>query len=189
MIDRLNSFGPLRQSQNCRERTAPETFCGFAMTSRFGITLMETLVAMILLTAVLSMTTTACSRIQQIWKSIAYQRVATIELSNQIEALTRLTRAEVEPALEHLEVSPECRRTLLQPTLLGRLATDELGTRIELRLTWQSHPTPLSIEMAGWLIESRDSANQDTSANQTPETPDPPDGVNDPHRDGDGANE
>jgi hypothetical protein len=123
--------------------------------SRSAITSIDIIVSAVLLGAVLSTATALCFRINQIWKGISHQRVATQELSNQLDDLTRLNAEELDSAIQKLQASSLCLRSLQDPKLIAEVTKDELGVRVDLRIRWTAHSQPMQAELAGWLIDPK----------------------------------
>jgi hypothetical protein len=98
--------------------------------------------------------------------------VATQELSNQLDRLTRLNAEELDAAIQKLQASALCLRSLQDPKLIGKVTKDELGVRVNLRIRWQAHSQPMQAELAGWLIDPKSSG--------VPEPTDPPVNVLEP---------
>ena len=118
---------------------------------RHGTTLVELLVSAFLLISVMSFVTTWCFHINTIWKDIGHHRVALCELSNQLEVLTRLNPTQAQEAIDAIEPSSTCARTLKNPELTGNLVEDALGTRVVLQLNWQRRYPGKPVTLAGWL--------------------------------------
>lgn len=121
---------------------------------RNGVTMIELIVSAVVLMTVMTFVTTLCFQINQTWKQIAQQRIATGELANQLESITRLTRTEAEHAIKQMQPSEACATVLVRPTLTGELVDDELGTRVRLQINWQRRFPGQPLELCGWLIES-----------------------------------
>jgi hypothetical protein len=124
------------------------------LSPRQGFTSVDLIMSTLLLTVVMSTATSLCFRIHQVWKGIAQQRVATHELANHLEVLTRLKPDQVDAALEQLQPSEACRPSLPNPKLRGQRSRDELGVRISLELQWDGLVSPLQAHLSGWLIDS-----------------------------------
>ncbi len=113
--------------------------------------MLELIVSSMLMIVIMSFVTTLCFRVNLVWKDIAHHRVAAGELSNQLETLTRLSGDEAESALQSLEASKACQRTLANPTLEGVLLKDELGTRVTIQIDWERRFPGKPIMLAAWL--------------------------------------
>ena len=59
--------------------------------STAGLSKMEVLVSTMLLMAVMSTTATMFHNVNLVWKDIRHHRIATSELANQLDVLTRLS--------------------------------------------------------------------------------------------------
>lgn len=137
--------------------TRPSDSLRHVILRRRGVTTIELVVSAMLLMAVMTFVTTLCFRINLVWKDIGHHRVAVGELSNQLESLQRMTPAEAQAAVESLEPSLLCRRTLRDPELEGELIADELGNRIVLQINWARRNPGQPIELAAWLATETDS--------------------------------
>ncbi len=113
--------------------------------------MVEMVISSLLLLTVMTFVTTLYFRINLVWKNIGHHRVAVAELSNQLESLTRLSPNEAQVAIESLEPSEYCARTLQAPELSGELLDDVLGKRIVLSLDWNRQTPGKPVELAGWL--------------------------------------
>ncbi len=153
--DRLNGVTIFHLDTPSRNRS-----CNKNSSARRGIYSIELLVAAVLLMTVMTFVTTLMFRVNRVWSEIGQHRVAAMELSNQLEQLTRLTRDEATLAIKALQPSSLCKSTLPEPTLVGETSEDELGIRIELQINWQRLPPGPPLVLSGWLTTaSTNSAN------------------------------
>lgn len=118
--------------------------------------MVETLVAIVLLTVTVSMIAAMSVRIHHIWKEISHRRVAVAELNNQLELLTRLPLAELDQAIRNLQVSDACLSILSEVTLEGETIEDPLGTRVTLRINWQRKVPGKPLQLSGWVSDRRE---------------------------------
>lgn len=130
-------------------KTNRRTVC--RLRSRRGITAAELIVSAVLLMTVMSFVTTICLRINLVWKDINHHRVAVCELSNQLEELTLLSPPEAQAAIESLQPSAICARSLRKPELAGKLIEDEFGSRIVLQIDWDRRNPGKPVELVGWI--------------------------------------
>lgn len=143
---------------------------------RSGTTMVECMVAAMLLVTVISFVASLTFRIGLVWKDTAHHRVAVNELSNQLERLTLLPPEEVMAALEELRPTQLASRTLSEPKLTGQWIEDEWGGRVVLRLNWRRQHEGKPVEMVGWLATIDDQpgvgtaviAPDDEAAQSTP---------------------
>jgi len=125
---------------------------------RAGLSKMEALVSMMLLMAVMSVTATMFHNINLVWKDIRHHRIATGELANQLDILTRVEAGKIESALKDLKPSRICGDALPKSTLSAKVVKDEFGDRIDLEIQWRSRNTtrtdahPNRVRLSGWLI-------------------------------------
>ncbi len=118
---------------------------------RRGVSLIELLVAAVVLVAVMSLVTSLCFRISLVWQEIGHRRVAVAELSNQLERLTRMDPEDVPLALASLKPSALVEQTLLAPQLSGEMVESEIGHQIELQLNWRRRYPGKPVELVGWI--------------------------------------
>ena len=137
---------------------------------RSAFTLAELLVSVATLLTIMTLTTTLCFRVQQVWKDIRHQRVAEAELANQLEWLTPLNREQLDTAIKQLTASETCSRTLRHPNLTATVSEDELGTRVTLSLTWQRRVPGKAVRLSGWLSPdpSRDQKDEQAGPRTAP---------------------
>lgn len=120
-----------------------------------GVTMVEVLAAVVLVTITVTMIASMTIRIQHIWKEISYRRVAMAELNNQLEELTRLPLADIPQAIEKLEASDASATILSDLTLAGEITKDSLGTRITLQINWQRKVPGLPLQLSAWVSDPR----------------------------------
>jgi hypothetical protein len=120
-------------------------------SSRPGATMVECVVAASILIVAMSTVTSMAFRGNRIWIDVAHERIAINELTNTLEELTQLPIDEIDDALNALRPSSAAESSLNQPTITGQRIQDKLGDRIELRLQWQTIPTPRSVHLSGWV--------------------------------------
>jgi len=141
------------------ERIKTERFC-----RRRGITMVELVISSVMLLTVMTFVTSICFRVNLVWKDVNHHRVALGELTNQLEVLTLMTPEEANTALENLEASETCKRTLASPEMSGEAIEDDLGTRIVLRMAWHPDPEVKPVELAGWIISAKPASKKDASS-------------------------
>ncbi len=176
--DRLNGVTIFHLDTPSRNRS-----CNKKSSARRGIYSIELLVAAVLLMTVMTFVTTLMFRVNRVWSEIGQHRVAAMELSNQLDQLTRLTRDEATLAIKSLQPSSLCRSTCPEPTLVGETSADELGIRIELQINWQRLPPGPPVVLSGWLTtaaanpansaQRNDSSETDTQKSSVPQTESP----------------
>ena len=121
------------------------------MTCRRGVTMIELVVAAVVMAVIMSLVTTLCFRISCIWQDTGHRRVAVAELSNQLDRLTQMSPELVLDALETLQPSDLSKRTLRDPQLEGELFQSEMGHRIHLQLNWSRRHPGQPVELVGWI--------------------------------------
>lgn len=122
-------------------------------TARKGIAFVELVMACAVLVTIMGIATSICFQVSQVWKDVRHHRVATAELSNQMEQLIRMSAAEAKQALTQLSPSALSRSTLLDPKLEGELVPSELGTQINLQLDWKRRQPGQPVKLSGWILD------------------------------------
>jgi hypothetical protein len=109
----------------------------------------------------MSFASTLVFRINHIWADVQQHQFAISELSNQLDELTRLSKAEAEKRIESLQPSESCRTTLVAPEISGNIQQDDLGTRIDLQINWKRKHVGNPVKLSGWLssLQVGDTAN------------------------------
>ena len=129
------------------------------LRSRIGLTKVEVLASTILLMAVMSVTATMYHKINLVWKDIRHHRIATGELVNQLDILTRVEAGEIKTAIKELKPSDICSDALPKSTLSATVVKDAVGERIDLEIQWRSRngtrddARPHRAQLSGWLME------------------------------------
>ncbi len=120
-------------------------------TCRRGVTMIELVVAAVVMVVVMSLVTTLCFRISCVWQDTGHRRVAVAELSNQLDRLTQMSPQQVRDALGTLKPSELSKRTLRDLQLAGELFQSEIGHRIHLQLNWSRRHPGRPVELVGWI--------------------------------------
>lgn len=118
-----------------------------------GFTLFETLVAMSILTTMLSIMVPAMMRARRLHSYLWHERAALHELSNHLERLSLLDGDELKAAVKSIQSSPEIRATLKHPDLSAELKADQYGQQLVVSLAWDDpgrRQKPLSLSL--WLF-------------------------------------
>lgn len=121
------------------------------MTCCHGVSMIELVVAAVVMAVVMSLVTTISYRISCSWQDTGHRRVAVAELSNQLDRLTRMSPELVLDALETLQPSELCKRTLRDPQLEGEMVPSEIGHRLHLQLNWARRHPGRPVELVGWI--------------------------------------
>jgi hypothetical protein len=100
---------------------------------------------------VMTFVTTLCLQVRLVCRDIDHHRLAINELSNHLETITRLSRAEAEQAVKSLKPSPECASTLTQSSLSGSVSEDSIGTRVQLKIDWKRRNPGQPVVLIGWI--------------------------------------
>jgi len=119
--------------------------------NRRGFTMTELVVAATLLIAGLSVVAPLAVRSGRVWQDSRHYRLAVEELSNQLERLTSLDAVDRAAALSELVPSTQVSTALPNPMLSAETLTDENGTRLVLRLTWDRLGKSTPLTLVGWI--------------------------------------
>jgi hypothetical protein len=121
---------------------------------RRGMSSMEALIALMLLSSMLSVSLTLIVRHGRLLAAERNYRLALDELSNQLERLTALPASDLAEAMKQLKVSPFTAERLPDAELVGELAPADNGQRVQLRIT-SNKPTDPTVSMSGWAFGTR----------------------------------
>jgi hypothetical protein len=111
----------------------------------------EVIVALTLLTSVLSLSLPLVVRHGRLLKDQRDYRVALDEVSNQLDRLTALQEDELQAARKGLAVSEFAAARLSQAKLRSEFESSDIGGRLTLRLTW-CRMQPHEVALAAWVI-------------------------------------
>ena len=121
------------------------------LAGRCGYSVIELMVSMSVLLIGMAGVAKLYFRLDLIWTDVSHHRIAINELSNQLERITLLPMNDVQPALEHLELSPQCKRTLVDASISGNIRQDRIGTSVLLKIQWQREHLAQTAQLVGWL--------------------------------------
>lgn len=102
---------------------------------RRGFSLTELVVCASMIATIMSFVASISIRVNRVWRDTRHQQIALDELSNQLEALTRLDLQAATARLEKLEVSPEAQSLLPGAKIAGEFLTTRDSTQLVLTLT------------------------------------------------------
>jgi hypothetical protein len=149
---------PLTAFQLSTTRPAPRTRVA-------GISALEVIVAMTLLTTALSVGTQVVVRARRVMDDHRDYRLALDEVSNVLDGLTVLPSEELEEQLDALSVGSHITTHLDNPSLTGETEENDVGTRITLQLTWgPNHQAPKKVTLSGWQIAGAQASPSDATA-------------------------
>jgi len=127
-----------------------------------GISSVEVLVALTLLSGVLAFLTPLVVAHGRLLKAQRNYRLALDELSNQLERLSTLSPSELAPALEQLTPSPLAGERLPGATLRAQLADTELGQRLTIDIGWDELPRQAApVRLTAWIVTPADAPRDD----------------------------
>ena len=129
---------------------------------RRGMSSMEALIALMLLSSMLSFSLTLIVRHGRLLAAERNYRLALDELSNQLERLTVLPADELTDAVKQLKLSPFAANRLPDANLVGELSTADNGQRVRLQITSKTANGP-TVSMAGWAFGSGPSSTATTA--------------------------
>jgi hypothetical protein len=120
---------------------------------RAGTGMFDLLVSFTLLVATLSLVGPFVVRHGQLWKSQRNYRLALDELSNQLDRLSALPRAELSTAVAELAPSPFVRDRLTDARLVGKLARGDEASQISLTIDWiQTSGRSRPVTLSAWVF-------------------------------------
>ncbi|MFV2067972.1 MAG: hypothetical protein ACC645_13445 [Pirellulales bacterium] len=157
-----------RRARLARPRHARQEKNG-AASRRLGTMAIEAIVALTLLTTVLSVATPLVVRHGRLLADQRGYRLGLDELSNQLDRLSALPREKLAASLQQLQPSELTARSLPNATLSGQLDAAEIGVRLTLRLSWgdpQRRTPPLTL--VTWVLPT---LSETTDATQRKESP------------------
>lgn len=120
--------------------------------SRRALVLLETIVAALLVLALLSVAAPMIVQSARIWKQTRHYQFAGDELSGQMDRLIAMPAPARMEALEELSVSPEVSNVLHDAMLTGNVVQDDDGKRIELTITWEQAVSGPSVKLVAWIL-------------------------------------
>ena len=119
-----------------------------------GVLKVEALLALSLLVVAMNVASPLFHRVNHLTVDTQEYQFAINELSNQIDAIARLSPEQAAEALDLLSASPACKQTLADSSLVGSLSKDDLGTRVTLSLSWQDLDESNPLQLSAWLSSS-----------------------------------
>jgi len=117
-----------------------------------GLLKTEAMMSLFLLLLAINIASPLFHRINRLNVDAQQYQFAINELSNQIDAVARLTPEQAAEELKSLSPSPACEKTLGDTTLVGELSKDELGTRVTLSLVWEDLDESNPLQLSAWLV-------------------------------------
>ncbi len=111
----------------------------------------DLVVAATLLVGIMSFVAPLAVRSGRLWQDSRHYRLALDELSNQLERLTSLDKAQRDAALGELSVSPQVRARLPNPVLEVNSIDDSDGARLVLQLQWDRVGPAKPVTLVAWI--------------------------------------
>jgi hypothetical protein len=118
---------------------------------RRGAVLSEALVSAAILLAGIGIVARSQSNLTRLWGDTRHFQLATDELCNQLDRLTRLPKEKLSESLRELQVSSQIAAVLPECRIEGRLIEDPMGSRVQLSIDWKRVGTGKPLELTGWL--------------------------------------
>ncbi|MCO8124227.1 hypothetical protein NHH03_20965 [Stieleria sp. TO1_6] len=134
-------------------------------TAPRGVVLLETVVACVLVLALISVAAPMVVRAGRIWKQTRHFQIATDELSGQLDRLLALPAAQRQLAIDQLQVSNEIADVLHDASLQATIIKHEQSTQLQLSIDWQRIGDPPPVRLVAWI---------DPLPDAPPETPPEP---------------
>lgn len=132
---------------------------------RCGAILSEALVSAAILLAGIGIVAKSQYNLRRLWSDTRHFQLATDELCNQLDRLTRLPKDQLPKSLSELQISQEIAAVLPECRIEGKLIEDPLGARVQLNIDWKRVGSGKPLELTGWLR----SADQPVVVEQTQE--------------------
>lgn len=135
------------------------------LADRRGTTMIELMIACSLLATLILVVVPSVIRIRQVQRTMRHDRIATDELSNQLERLTQLTYLQIKAEISELTASEFATNGLPNPKLRGEIKESEFGYQIALEISWDSPGrTAVPLRMATWIFPDVSVAEKDSEA-------------------------
>jgi hypothetical protein len=121
------------------------------MNQHHGHTRLEMMVSAFILTAIISVLSAAFTRLTKVWDSTKDFQLASQELSNHLERLTLLSKAECRAQLQSLAVSSPVQAAIPGCRLSGEMKEGQDAVRIVLSLHLKDAMRSEPLVLVGWL--------------------------------------
>ncbi len=119
---------------------------------RRGSTLVELMVAFVLIMTTLGISAPLVVRHEQLLVDADHYRIALDELTNQLERLRTTPASKIDAAIEQLKPSELTAQRLAGAKLTGNVASGDSGRRVKLQLSWdESQRRAFPVELVAWL--------------------------------------
>ena len=119
---------------------------------RQGATVLELLVAAVLLIALISIVAPLTVRAGRLWQESRTYRLAINELANELDRLSLLDDQARSAALSNWQLSPALAHALPDAKLTGETLDDEHGKRLKLSINWKRIGDPAPLTLIGWIV-------------------------------------
>jgi hypothetical protein len=137
------------------------------LSRKRGTSILEAMVSLTLLSTVLSVSLPLVVRHGRLLVDQRDYRLALDELTNQLDRLTALPNEELAAELQNLAVSPFTADRLANARLHGELEPAEIGSRLNLRLTWGGREQH-QVSLAGWSIPAAQPTGEPAASELSP---------------------
>lgn len=121
------------------------------MTNKPGFTKVELIVSAFLISCMIAIASPIFHRLGSVWSSTRLYQLASLELMNHMDDLTRMKSFDCKKAILELAMSPEIAATIPHATLSGRIETTDDQHRIVLQVQLPTNIRSEPIVLVGWL--------------------------------------
>jgi hypothetical protein len=141
----------------------------FDAGGRCGSTLVELLVAFLLLVATLSISAPLVVRHERLLVDADHYRIALDELTNQLERLRATPASQIDAALELLKPSELTAQRLAGAKLASNVESGDSGRRVKLQLSWdEPQRRAFPVELVAWLPAENAGESESSAARRQP---------------------
>jgi hypothetical protein len=121
-----------------------------SQTRRAAI-LSEAIMAATILLAGIGIVARSHHNLRRLWMDTRQFQLATDELCNQMDRLTKIPKAQLSEELAKLQMSREIAELLPKPKIEGQFIEDTLGSRLVLKVDWKRVGSSTPLQLTGWL--------------------------------------
>jgi hypothetical protein len=140
-----------------------------AAGGRRGSTLVELLVAFLLIMTTLGVSAPLVVRHERLLVDADHYRIALDELTNQLERLRAMPASLIGAALEQLKPSELTAQRLAGAKLAGNVESGDSGRRVKLQLSWdEPERRAFPAELVAWLPAENSVGTEASAARSQP---------------------
>jgi Tfp pilus assembly protein PilV len=136
---------------------------------RSALAVVEVLVAASLIVSIIGVMSTLVARSKRVQQSTRQYQIASQELANQLDVLTRTDAASLANALNAIRPTESIARSLPDVQLTGRLLDDSDGKRVELSISWSRNvagAVAQPLRMVAWVPNANRGARQTSQTSE-----------------------